>query len=173
MTKGFLSSAKSVICDLIRQWFFSHSYFGDPDYFSSRVLWTLPPHTNIHKLQLSPSELKEHSIKATQNWWQLFWGWKTHCIHQQIKLHMDSSPACMGWSHCTRPGCLFSLCGFCQKICSSVIWAPLPWMKLRLYCLFWGNENKTQVPRCKRRYEEGKCGIQGCNKSVYSCAVCS
>lgn len=70
MTKGFPSSAKTIICDLIRQWFFNHSYFGDPDYFSSRVLWTLPPHLNIQKMQLNTSELKDHSTTATQNRWQ-------------------------------------------------------------------------------------------------------
>lgn len=58
-----------------------------------------------------------------------FWGWKTHCIHQQIKLHMDSSPACMRWRLCTHPGCPCPLCGFCQKTWSSVLWSSLPWMK--------------------------------------------
>lgn len=173
MTKGFISSIKPIMSF---NWtvIFSRFDLGDPAYFSSRDFWTLHPHPWVCKAQLNIPQL-DHFMKATPNWWQPLWWWKTHHVHQQIKIPMGSSPTAVGWWSHTPPGLLCSLRGFCQKTLGLVAQTllPVPWTKSGLYCSFWGNENKTQVPCSKRRYEDGKCGIQGCNKCVYSCAVCS
>lgn len=156
ITKGLLSTDKIIICDLIRQWFFSHSCFGNLDYVSRRGLQTLPPHSEIHKLQINIPELRDHSIKATQNWWQLSEGEKhTAYISRQNFMWILAPPAWGKGISLTQAASVSSVAS------ARKLGAPLPWMKLRFYCLFWGNENKTQVPLSKRR---GNVGFKGAIK---------
>lgn len=149
MTKGSLSCTQPIMCDLTGQWF--------SDIFTLGVLTTFPAESPIP----TPGTQTAAPHPRTRG--------LLHKCHPKLTatfLMVETTPyppadktSCGIFPHqCgvmvshPQAACIPSVAS-ARKTWSSVAWAllPFPWMKLRLYCLFWGNENKTQVPCTKRR----------------------